>query len=319
MSMRLRAVQAAFGQRVASARSVRGGLVLAVAFALIVAAHMVHPGAGLPVYDGYIPEDPYRYLDPLPGQLGDPTSFSDRLTLDRKGRIPDLIADTSEVPPQAQIYAPHGTFIAPPGATAFLVSITPITPDGPAPKGSHLVGNAYRITFLTDDGRPVPLRPGLEASIVLRGVPGDGPTTIDRFDGASWQQLKSQPAGGTMRFANMATFGDFVLIAKGPAPSQGPSTSPGPSTSTNPERTTAPSPTAAATPVPSLPASPTPAAAGVPTAGPPAEPAPAPGGSPSGGLPIAAGLVAIAAVVVIAAFLVLRRRRRAGREPDWRP
>ncbi len=317
--MRFREVQAAIRRRRASARSVRGGLVLAVAFVLIVAAHLIHPTAGLPVYDGYIPEDPYRYLDPLPGQLGDPTSFSDRLSLDRKGRIPDLIASTLEEPPQAQIYAPRGSFVAPPGATRFLVSISPIAPDAPAPRGSHLVGNAYHVTFMTDDGRAVPLKPGIQASIILRGVPGDGPTTIERFDGTSWQRLKSQAAGGTMRFANVTTFGDFVLIANGPAPSHGPVPSPGPSTSTNPGRTPAPSPTQVPTPGLSSPPSPIPPPATGPSPRASATPGPDSAESPSAGIPIAAGFIAIVAITAIAAFVIVWRRRRSASKQDWRP
>lgn len=298
-----------------------GRWTLAIALLLMLAAHVLHPSTGLPVYDGFITEDPYRYLDPPPGQLGAPTSFSGVVTVNAKGKLPDLIATTDEAPPQAQIFAPRGTFVAPAGAQRFLVSITPVEAPTPAPKGSHLVGNTYAFVFTTDDGRPVRRSPGKEASVVLRGVVGDGPTTIYQYTGSAWQALKSQTAGGTLRFANIATFGDFVLIAKGPAPSPSPlaSGSPGLESSPAPTPSFAPGPTPTPTPGPTPVPSPTIAPTSSPQPSPSEAPVLVPAGSGPGGAPIIVVGVLAAAALGSAALGLLIWRRRGSRKQDWRP
>jgi hypothetical protein len=324
----------------------RGTFVLAAGALLLVLAHLVLPGQSLPLYDGFLPEDPYRFLDPPPGQWSDPGHTSQSLTL-RNGKLPVIDVYTDEFPPQAQIFGIKGSFVPPRGATSFEMTIDPIKPPAPAPPGTHLVGNVYRFGFTTESGMQVPPAAGNEPSVVLRGIPHDTPTTLNQLVNGRWRPLETAPGGGTMRMANVRSLGDFVLIAPGkhpalrPVPSDPGIGSPSPlfpgqeSPSSSPSQIQPPativaaseSPTAtlgppatirAATPSPSpsavaATATPSPSPSAVAATATPPSPTPQPPGSsasrppPALVWPVAAGgAVAIAALGLLVA---LRRRR----------
>src|SRR5665213_3954149 len=80
-----------------------GGLLLI----LLVARSTQH---GLPpLYDGVVPEDPYRYLAPAAGQPGDAPAYSGTIAVTGT-TTPNIVASTSEIPPQAQPIASPEAF-----------------------------------------------------------------------------------------------------------------------------------------------------------------------------------------------------------------
>jgi hypothetical protein len=259
-------------------------LVLALGLALLAGIHLLAPGQSLPLYDGFLPEDPYRFLDPPPGQLGDPGHASQEFSV-KNGRFPLVSAFTDEYPPQAQIFALKNVFAVPKGATSAVLSIDPVKPPQPPPNGWHIVGNVYALAFSTSDGKAVEVEPGQQPSVVLRGIAGDTKTTMYWLDGGRWKPLKTSFGGGTMRMANIDALGDFALMAEGPQPTYPPV--PQPSGSGQPSESVAPTAIATASPSPqSSPsatpsASPSPASPSVPPASPSAAASPSFGQSPS--------------------------------------
>jgi hypothetical protein len=229
----------------------QGLAILALGATLLAAVHFLAPGQSLPLYDGFIPEDPYRFLDPPPGQYGDPGHFSKQLSL-HNGHLPIVSGYTTEYPPQAQVFALRNAFVLPRGAQGAQLTIDPIEPPQPVPDGMHLVGNAYRIALVTSDGADIPFAPGQTASVLLRGVAGDTRATMYQFRGNRWSALKTAFGGGTMRMANVGGLGDFALIAEGPTPTYAPPAAPSgfgaPSESPAPTATPAVSTSAGATP-----------------------------------------------------------------------
>src|SRR4051794_28418050 len=98
---------------------------------------------GVPLYDGVIVEEPYRYVAPGPGEEGNPSSFSLEPGVEN-GASRAFVAATTENPPQAQLIALPKAFVLPPGATTVRVSIEPRAAT-PAPAAGSIVGNVYRV------------------------------------------------------------------------------------------------------------------------------------------------------------------------------
>src|SRR6202008_1664103 len=83
------------------------------------------PFRSLPLYDGVIVQEPYRYLAPSSGQAGSPTSYAGTQPI-HGATSPAFVAATTESPPQAQLIAPAGAFVVPAGVTALSISIQPV-------------------------------------------------------------------------------------------------------------------------------------------------------------------------------------------------
>ena len=281
---------------------------LAVPVVLLAAAAALLPGPGRAAGA----EDPYRYLDPPPGQLGEPSPVSMDIVV-QDGSIPALDAGTGEAPPQAQVRASRGTFTAPAGATQFTLTIEAIEPPAPASDGSHLVGNVYRFLLAAADGSVPKTAPQKKATVILRGIPADVPTALNRFDGTAWRPLHSLSAGGTRRSATVRLLGDFALIAAGPAPSVSASALPSVGAEPTPRPTATPRPTPAPVPSPS-PAS---EATAAPRPSPTQAPLTLPPGSQPDQTPVVAA-VAVGAAFIAGTLVFLVWRRRRGSKQDWR-
>src|SRR5439155_670744 len=89
--------------------------------------HIVLKLAGVPLYDGVVVAEPYRYLHPTGGQAGDPTSATDEKPVSGN-QSPFFAAATEESPPQAQLVAMDDAFQLNPGSTHLNVSITAVDP-----------------------------------------------------------------------------------------------------------------------------------------------------------------------------------------------
>ena len=202
-----------------------GWLAIAAGLGLALAVQVREP-VGVPLYDGFIVSEPYRYLHPADAdQPDDPTSASS--TEDVEGaESPVFAIATDEQPPQAQLIAQSDAFELPPGTTQLAISIEPIDPPA-LPTSGSIAGNAYRFAVATQAGAPVAAKPGCEAclSLVLRAPDTVIDGTIAHFEGGAWVLVETFHAGTVALFqANPATLGDFAVItgeASGPGGSTG--------------------------------------------------------------------------------------------------
>jgi hypothetical protein len=177
-------------------------------FAMAVAAQALIPAGRLPLYDGVVVQEPYRYLSPREGQAGSPTSYRATLPVE-EGRSPVLGAATEEVPPQAQLIAAPGAFVVPAGAAAVIVTIEPIPPPGPG----DVQGNVYRIQVTDEAGAVLVPASGAVPKVVLR-APGDLlRARIGRFAGGAWQDLQTSHGGQPgIYLATPTALGDFAVL-----------------------------------------------------------------------------------------------------------
>jgi len=230
-----------------------------------------------PLYDGVVVVDPYRYLAPAAGQPGHPGAATATLRISR-GHVPLAAVSTPESPPQAQIFAPDDAFVVPGGSTDVRISIVPVPPPGQPPVG-HIAGNVYRVSVTNQAGVALRALAKAQVSIILRAPAGTKDPRLDRWTGTAWEATHSSSETQSMYLAIVTEFGDFAMIAAGPAPS----------------------PSALATP-----ASPGVVATAAPT------PSPVP--SSASGSDASSATIVVAVLVVALAVLVLWHRRsiRAG-------
>ena len=192
-----------------------------LALGLVGAALVQLLGLGAPpLYDGVVPVDPYRWLNPPPGRAGDAKGSTANIPISG-GRSPLVAVATPEQPPQAQIFAAPGTLVLPPGTTTIKVSIAPIPPVG-SPTDGHIAGNVYHISVTSQDGGQITAPAAGKVSLVMRGPEDVFDATIERFNGTAWAPLQTSPAGlGATFLAVVTDFGDFALVAAGAAPASG--------------------------------------------------------------------------------------------------
>jgi hypothetical protein len=186
-------------------------LVLAGA-ALALAIQVVIPG-GVPLYDGVVVQEPYRYLHPVGDQAGSPTSFTSGPPV-TGAESPLFVAATTESPPQAQLIAQKGALQLTPGATALRVSITPIDAP-PAPIGGAIAGNVYRVSVTDQSGTPLPIRTCEGCiSLVMRAPDGIGDADLQRYSDDAWTEVDTIHAGMVGLYqVNPKVLGDYAVIA----------------------------------------------------------------------------------------------------------
>jgi hypothetical protein len=217
------------------------GLALGGGLLLVVLARVSVPGAP-PLYDGVVINEPYKWLEPPPGGEGGAQGVTGAAALEN-GASPLIALATAEQPPQAQVFAPPGALVLPPGTTSLLMAITPIPAEG-TPASGQIAGNVYRITITNQAGVPTTAPAQAYVSVVMRGPDGLLEATMERFKDGAWQPLETSHAGYTSGFLSIVTeFGDFALIAPG-----GTAT---PSAASSATASTTPSGASGATPAPS--------------------------------------------------------------------
>jgi hypothetical protein len=207
------------------------GGILVLGFAFITVAHVARPLGSLPLYDGAIVAEPYRFLDPPPAnppatpRPSDPTSSTEPMTI-KNDKIPPMFAGTTESPPQAQMFTSGPVFDVPPGTATVVSTVTPVR-SSVAPPNGHISGNVYHFSMATADGVEIPITAGKTVSVVLRIPEGEDESsvTIDWFDGQRWQPQATEPLGPTLPLlykANATQLGDFAIVVPGagatPAP-----------------------------------------------------------------------------------------------------
>lgn len=168
---------------------------------------------GVPLYDGVIVPEPYRYLHPVGDQPGDPTSAD--TTKDVHGnQTPVFAVATDEQPPQAQMVAKEDAFQLPPGAAALHVTITPVDPTVQPTQGA-IAGNVYRFAVTTTDGQALqPKSCDSCRTMVLRGPDDLLEGTIAHLEGGAWVDVATLHAGLAAMFqTNANAMGDYAILA----------------------------------------------------------------------------------------------------------
>ena len=181
-----------------------------IAFAL----QLVAP-VGVPLYDGVVVQEPYRYLHPTGSQPGSPTSFSSTPAV-TGSESPAFVAATTEVPAQAQMISQVDAFQLTPGATALAVAITPVDPPSVAPPGP-IAGNVYRVSVSDQGGTPLAIKP-CEGCLTLymRAPEGTAEARLMRFAGGEWTDVNAIHVPTTGMYSwNVTGLGDFAVVSTG--------------------------------------------------------------------------------------------------------
>jgi hypothetical protein len=168
----------------------------------------------LPLFDGVVVVDPYRYLSPPPGGDGSPTSAKATLPI-KGGKSPGFAVYTSETPPQAELLAKGGELALGPGTTSLTVAIDPIPPPAGG-SADAIAGNVYRVAIVDQSGTALGLAAGQTITLALRGPAGVAVhATIARFSDGSWQPVSTAPSGLQDLFiTNADGFGDYAVLGQ---------------------------------------------------------------------------------------------------------
>ena len=168
---------------------------------------------GVPLFDGVVVQELYRYLHPASGQSGTPSSYTATLPVNGSAS-PEFAAATTEQPPQAQVIALGDAFKVPAGATAVQVSLSPVDPPSVAPNGS-IAGNVYRVSVTDQAGTPLAINTCEGClSMSMRAPDGTGDATIQRFADGAWTEVQTNHGGATGLYStNLTALGDYAIVA----------------------------------------------------------------------------------------------------------
>jgi hypothetical protein len=190
------------------------GLV-AIAVYLAAVAVIAPVPHGRMLYDGLLPQPPYRWVRPPAARRGDnepPQPYTTFLPLTAGGSVPAEFA-TDDL--QATLTLPGNVVEPRPGETKARVTLTPLDPEAlaPPPAGRRFDGNAYRMAAVYEgSGAPVELRGPV--TVVLRYAAHA--TTILRLkktgDTVAWIRLPTTVFTGSQEnLARSDTLGVFVV------------------------------------------------------------------------------------------------------------
>ncbi len=191
----------------------RWGLaVLVLGGAVALMAQLASPVA-VPLYDGVVVQDPYRYLNPASGQPGGPTSFSVEKPV-QGGVSTSFVAATKENPPQAQLIALPGAFTVTAATTSMRITIDPV-PASAALATRSIQGNVYRFAVTDQTGAALAIAAGVNGpTITLRGPEGITEGAIAHVGASGVVGLPTEHGGQLAIFStNPLELGDFVVVA----------------------------------------------------------------------------------------------------------
>ena len=189
-----------------------GWLAVLAGLGLALAVQRIAP-VGVPLYDGVIVPEPYRYLHPVGDQPGEPTS-ADTTKNVQGNQTPVFAVATDEQPPQAQLVVQEDAFQLPPGATALHVTITPVDPTVQPTEGA-IAGNVYRFAVTTTDGQALPPKSCDSCrTMVIRGPDNLTEGTIAHLENGAWVNVATLHAGIAAMFqTNANAMGDYAILA----------------------------------------------------------------------------------------------------------
>lgn len=192
-----------------------GWLAVLAGGALALAIQLAAP-VGVPLYDGVVVAEPYRYLHPTGTHAGQPTSYDgDQPVVG--GASPAFAAATQENPPQAQLIAQTGAFVLSPGATSVHVSISAVEPPAVAPSNGTIVGNVYQVSVTDQAGTALAVAPCDGClSLSMRAPEGTDVATLMRFAGGAWTGMDTLPVGVVSMYqSNPTALGDIAVVGAG--------------------------------------------------------------------------------------------------------
>ena len=194
-----------------------GWLAIAVGLGLALAVQLGAP-VGVPLYDGVVVAEPYRYLHPTGDQPGDPTNASSTEPVSG-GKSPIFAIATDEQPPQAQLVSQDDAFQLAAGTTELKISITPVDA-AVQPSSGSIAGNVYRFTVTDQSGTPVATKPcDTCRSLVLRAPEDVTEGTVAHLVNGAWVGVATFHAGTVAMYqANADTLGDFAVITGATVP-----------------------------------------------------------------------------------------------------
>lgn len=175
-----------------------------------------------PMFDGFAPPAPYRWVDPPPefeGENQAPSSGERTFPIAREAGAQTVSTDDA----QALVSVPSGAFASLTGTDMVTVTISPMDPLelGPPPGGLRLDGNGYRVEARhPQTGAAV--APELPVIVFLR-YPVHANRLV-RWTGERWQALPSNIIPTSLEvYAETPDLGTFVTAAPATAvPTQAP-------------------------------------------------------------------------------------------------
>lgn len=196
----------------------RAGLALALLYAAAAAATgALVPGAR-PLFDGFAPPPPYRYVSPPPELAATnqpPVSARTSVPLGEGG---SEAANASTADAQALVTLPAGAVAPHEEDAAVLVALVPRAPGAlaPLPPALRPVSNAYQLE-LSYQPSGAAAEVGSRAMVALTGATL-GDTLLFSADGAAWQVVEgARPFGHTHGMTGPAQGPGYYLVAASPA------------------------------------------------------------------------------------------------------
>jgi hypothetical protein len=200
-------------------RRLAAGVLLA-GIGLVVLGQLAATAPPAPLFDGLVVEEPYRFVEPPPGGVGDPLPVEVTEPV-ADGAVALLAVATSEVPPQAQVISQADAFAISADTTSITVSLQPT-----APHDVQVAGNVYRLSITDQAGAAIAVRPAALITIVLRAPEAVVGAQVARFDGTQWVPLPTDHGGlPDLYAANIDQPGDFAVVLTGAASPSGPASS----------------------------------------------------------------------------------------------
>jgi hypothetical protein len=190
-----------------------GWLAVLAGLALAVGVQARAP-VGVPLYDGVLVAEPYRYLHPTGDEVGDPSSASKPVPIPG-GQSPVFAAITEESPPQAQLVAQQDAFEIPPGTSEIAATITPVD-STVQPADGHIAGNVYRFAVTGANDAPLVPKPcDICRTLVLRAPETVTDGTIVHLENGGWVDVPTQHAGQAAMFqVNAPAMGDYAVVPR---------------------------------------------------------------------------------------------------------
>jgi hypothetical protein len=197
----------------------RAGLALAAAYgAVAFATGLLATGGDRPLFDGFAPRAPYRWVRPPPelAPTNQPPQSAERtIPLAEQG---SEAANASTTDAQIILTLPGGSVPAHPPDTAVALRLTPLDAGtlAPLPPGLRAVANAYQVAMAyqpsgTEVSNVAP------AAILALTANTRGDVLLYSPDGQSWQQTPSRPFGGTDGLTGSFRGPGYYLVTASPA------------------------------------------------------------------------------------------------------
>jgi hypothetical protein len=206
----------------ARARRWEAGAALVVAYA--VAAAVTHglapPGTGRPLYDGFAPPPPYRWVKPPPefAAGNTPPQPAQRSLPLGSGGSEATNASTNDA--QIIVGLPTGAVAAHPPDTSVTLTITPLDPatvPAPLPPDQQAVSNAYSVTlaYQPSQAAVTTLTNTTGATIALTAALS-GENLLYSADGHQWTKADSRPFGNTHGLTSTFLGPGYYLVTAPP-------------------------------------------------------------------------------------------------------